>query len=298
MKAYQPIRFWGAVAIATFGLINSLQAHFSLHTIDTMAITDMKAAGRSFQVPTAERPIYYEAVNVGMDWHLGRMDYAGDLRPDIKLMQDAIVRALARNHYLSADASHPAAQLIVMAWGTLRSDTADLTGASYRRAVRILAGDKYMDFGDMSEEGPFSSMGAIVPHRTIAALSQAKLHNFAEGDCYYAEIRGYSAADAKRNRATELWQTRIACPSAGLVMSKTFPTMIQLAAPHIGIETKKAIFTTPAKNLREDIQTGEIKVLDDVDVNAARVIPLKSLMKPNRAEINKSFDPKPTKVSK
>jgi len=241
-----------------------------------MAITDMKAEGRFFQVPTADHPIYYEAVNIGMNWKLGRSSYTGDLHPDLKAMQDAIVRALARNHYLSADPKHPASELIVMAWGTLRSNTDSVL---YYRALRMLAGDKYMDWGDMSEEGPFTNMGSIVPHRVIPALSQTKLDDFAKGDCYYAEIRGYSAADARRDHATELWETRIACPSAGLAMNTTFPTMIQLAAPHIGLETRKAVFTTPEKQLREHIEIGDLRVVDEVDVNAARVTPIQALLK-------------------
>ena len=272
---------------AITGLGASLQARFSLHTIDTMAITDLKPAGRAFQVPSAEHPIYYEAVNVAVNWKQGTLE-AGDIAPDAKVMQDQIVRALARNHYLSADAAHPATEYIVMAWGTLYSSPWDTTGVWYRRAVRILAGDKYMDWGDPSEEGSFANMGAIIPRRVIPALSQSKLHNFAEGNCYYAEVRGYSSADAARGRASEIWETRIACPSAGLVMSTTLPVMIQLAAPHIGLETKRAMFATPEKGLHESYEFGEIKPVDDIDVNAARVTPIEALLKPVSTRTKKS----------
>jgi len=261
----------------------SLRAGFMSHTLDVMTITDMKPDGKKFPVPTKEKPIYYEAINAGFhDW--GR-SVAGDTAPDVKLMQDTVVRALAKNHYLSANSKHEATEIIVMTWGTLYAGGLSVGPPA---ALRFLAGDKYMDGGDESEEKGFMSV-QHVGQRAVPALGQSKLHDYAKADLYLVLLRAYSTSDANAGKISELWETRIAVPSNGLALDTSLPTMVQLAAPHIGVDMKNAVFTTPEKALHEDIQLGELKVVDDVDVNAAHVTPINDLLK--EAAAARSGDP-------
>jgi len=259
--------------VAFFGLSASmLRAGFHFHSLDVMTVTDMKPDGRKFPVPTKEHPIYYEAINAGFkDW--GR-PVAGDKEPNMKLMQDTVVRALARNHYLSADKTHEATEIIVMTWGTMYTGGLSVGPPP---ALRFLAGDKYMDGGDESDEKGFMSV-QHVGRRIIPALGQSKLHDYATADLYLALLRAYSTREANAGHIAELWETRIACPSAGLALDTSLPSMVQLAAPHIGVDMKDAVFTTPEKALHENIELGDLQVLD-VDVNAAHVTPLDDLLK-------------------
>jgi hypothetical protein len=252
----------------------SLHAGFTWHPLDVMTITDMKPDGKKFPVPTKEQPIYYEAINAGFkDW--GR-PIAGDKEPNVKLMQDTVVRALSKNHYLSANKKHDATEIIIMTWGTLYGGGGLSAGPP--ALLRFLAGDKYMDGGDPSEEIGLLSVEHI-GQRIIPALGQAKLHDYAQSDLYLVLLRAYSTSEANDGKIAELWETRIVVPSNGLALDTSLPTMVQLAAPNIGVDMKKAVFTTPEKSLHEDIQTGEIKVVDDVDVNAAHVTDISELLK-------------------
>lgn len=272
--AFFNIGQWVSLTALALLSVPSLHAGFSFHRLDVMTITDMKPDGKKFPVPTKEKPIYYEAINAGFhDW--GR-SIAGDTAPDVKLMQDTVVRALAKNHYLSANAKHEATEIIVMTWGTLYAGGSLHVGPP--AALRFLAGDKYMDGGDESEEKGFMTP-QTVGTRVIPALGQAKLHDYANADLYLVLLRAYSTSDANAGKISELWETRIAVPSNGLALDTSLPTMVQLAAPHIGVDMKNAVFNTPEKALHEDIQTGEIHVVDDVDVNAAHVTPINDLLK-------------------
>ena len=254
-----------------------LRAGFSWHPVDVMTITDMKPAGKKFPLPTKEHPIYYEAINAGYkDW--GRI-IAGDKEPKVKLMQDTVVRALARNHYLSADSKHVATEIIVMSWGTMYTGGGLSLGES--PALQFLAGDKYLDGVDRMDVGSLGFTTSV--SRAVPVLSQSKLHDYASGDLYLALLRAYSTRDANKGEIVELWETRIACPSAGLELESTLPTMVKLAAPHIGVDMPNAVFTTPEKSQREDIEFGDLKVLDDIDVNAAHVTPINDLVNEAKA---------------
>ncbi|HEY9153858.1 MAG TPA: hypothetical protein VIM69_01935 [Opitutaceae bacterium] len=252
----------------------SLHAGFTLHPLDVMTITDMKPDGKKFPVPTKEKPIYYEAINAGFkDW--GR-PIAGDKEPDMKLMQNTVVRALAKNHYLSADKNHEGSEIIVMTWGTLYGGGGLSAGPP--ALLRFLAGDKYMDGGDVSEETGFLTV-EHVGQRVVPALGQSKLHDYAKSDLYLVLLRAYSTREANNGKIAELWETRIVVPSNGLALDTSLPTMVQLAAPNIGVDMKKEVFTTPEKALHEKIELGDLQVVDDVDVNAAHVTDITDLLK-------------------
>jgi len=271
--AFSKIRLLVAVTALAALSSPSLRSGFSFHQLDVMTVTDIKPDGKKFPVPTKEAPIYYEAINACYkDW--GR-PIAGDKEPNVKLMQDTVVRALAKNHYLSGNDKHEATEIIVMTWGTLYGGGGLSVGPP--AALRFLAGDKYMDGGDVSEETGMLTVQHI-GQRLVPALGQSKLHDYAKSDLYLVLLRAYSTREANAGKITELWETRIAVPSKGLALDTSLPTIVQLAAPNIGVEMKNAVFTTPEKSLHEDIQTGEIKVVDDVDVNAAHVTPIAQIL--------------------
>ena len=79
-------------------------------------ITEMTVDGGKARVPTAEKPMFYLSHSVG-NHDEGEASGQKKIIP-IETLQPLLQKALADNHYLPADAAHPAALVMIFSWGS------------------------------------------------------------------------------------------------------------------------------------------------------------------------------------
>ncbi len=81
-------------------------------------ITEMTIDGSKARQPTAARPMYYLSHSIG--YHDEGDTYGEKKVIPVEKLQAMIEKALAENHFLPADAAHPAALVMFFSWGSRR----------------------------------------------------------------------------------------------------------------------------------------------------------------------------------
>jgi hypothetical protein len=79
-------------------------------------ITEMTMDGGKVREPSAARPLYYLSHAIG--YHDEGQGYAEKPLIPVDQLQDKLQAALAENHFLPADAAHPATLVIFFSWGS------------------------------------------------------------------------------------------------------------------------------------------------------------------------------------
>jgi hypothetical protein len=67
-----------------------------------------------------------------------------------------------------------------------------------------------------------------------------------------------------------LWHTKISCPSDGLVVADTMPTMLVIAAPYIGRETGRPVWVNAPEISKPRLDIGPTKVAEQLETAKSR----------------------------
>jgi hypothetical protein len=219
---------------------------------DVIIVTDVSAAGRKIQPAMPESPVYYWAINFGCDYG----STPGDKVPESREIGAVIEKVLASQGYLRADGRHPPSLYLGFQWGRLES-------GKLRQNLAYLGGRKLDLMWEVED-----NFGDIHPNallRNFRSPEADKVMALASDELYAVTINAFdyaSAVDITR-KPVLLWQTRIATRGLGAWMKVALPRIIQLAGPSIGRETPVPVFRKPSDLLRESIEFGELRVLDD-----------------------------------
>jgi hypothetical protein len=218
---------------------------------DVIIVTDVSAAGRKIQPASPESPVYFWAINFGCDYG----STPGDKVPESREIGAVIEKVLASQGYVRADAKHPPSLYLGFQWGRLE--------ARLGQNLAYLGGDKLDLMWEVQEN--FGHLPAQVLWRNSRSPEADKVMALASDELYAVTISTFdyaSVLDTTRQPLL-LWQTRIATRGLGAWMKVALPKIIQLAGPSIGRETPVPVFRKPAELLRESIEFGELRVLDD-----------------------------------
>jgi hypothetical protein len=227
------IALTGCVPLARAGRLDWLFHH----DVEVIVNTDITPEGAKLPPASTEHPIYYFGVSLGYR-DLGGF-IAGDKLPSKETMYSWIAKALAKQGYLPADAAHPPTQVMAFAWGSLYVrwffGNPDMPIQMNRGGMlRFIGGEK------MGLISKYPTMPEIefVPELHYLQPAAERFLTAGRDDLYMAVLLGYDLQAALHKERRLLWRTRIACPSRGLVMADTLPTMVSIAAPLIARETK------------------------------------------------------------
>jgi hypothetical protein len=243
----------GCAPLARAGLLDWLFRH----EVEVIVDSDITPEGARLPPASTEHPVYYVGVSMGYR-DLGGI-IAGDKLPSNQTIYDWIAKALAKQGYLPAHDSHPPTQIVLFAWGSLYVEK--FTGypgfppVQFNRAqmLRFIGGEK---------------LGLISKHPTVPEYefgpellrmrpAAEKFWTAASDDLYMAVLLGYDFQAAAHQQRRLLWRTRIACPSRGLVMADTLPTMISIAAPLIARETEVPAWIRASDKYKPVITIGD-----------------------------------------
>lgn len=219
---------------------------------DVITVTDVTAEGRKWPQPEAGKPVYYEAMVFGSKNFPG---LPGDRAPSNREMTKLVVEALKKQGFLPGTQKGQATIFLSISWGYSRANLG---------VLGFLGGDK-MDL--MWEVHPeFSQIyftNAL--HRNMRSVEADLLMEAAKSDLYIASIRALDLKTLDAGKEVELWHTRIAYPATGFTMADSIPTMIAMATPYIGRETKKPVLADPTPLKTGRVVIGPTRTLEFVD---------------------------------
>lgn len=246
------IALTGCAALARAGLLDWLFHH----DVEVIVDTDIMPEGAKLPPASMEHPVYYVGVSLGYR-DLGGL-IAGDKLPSKETMYDWIAKALAKQGYLPADAVHPPTQVVVFTWGSLYvqwfSGNPDMPVQMNRgQLLRFIGGEK---LGLISKYPTFPEI-EFMPELFYLRPAAEKFRLAASDDLYMAVLLGYDFRAAAHKERRLLWRTRIACPSRGLVMADTLPTMLSIAAPLIARETEVPAWIRASDKYKPVVKIGD-----------------------------------------
>ena len=232
------------------------------HEVEVIVNTDVTPEGAKLPAATGEHPVFYVGVSMGYR-DLGGI-IAGDKLPRKETMYAWIAKALAKQGYLPANADHPPTQIVVFGWGSLYAEKftgyPDLPPVQMNQGqmLRFVGGEKL----GLISKNPTLPEYELGPELLRIRPAAEKFRTAASDDLYMAVLLGYDFQAAAQKQRRLLWRTRIACPSRGLVMADTLPTMISIAAPLIARETEVPAWIKASDRYQPVIKIGDPKVVE------------------------------------
>jgi hypothetical protein len=237
------------------------------HDVQVITTTEATPAGALRRPPSSSNPVYYMALSAG--YHDFGATMAGDKLPMPQAMIRTIVKVLAKDGYLPADANHQPTQMLIFAWGTMNPDVMPnlwnpgMPDIQLNRTqmIRFLGGDKLGLVSDYPSEWG----DTLYPGLTLFDADARAIAEVAREAFYVVALAGYEFPVKVPKHPKQLWQTRICCPAIGLVMADTLPTMLAIAAPYIGNVTRRPVWVNASEKFKPDIRIGDPKFEEYLD---------------------------------
>lgn len=256
-----PPRNCPRLACACALLASSLIAHAAapaardkIQALDrtVVAVTDVTEAGRALPVPTARNPVYFAGLNAGFRVYAGA-PFARDTPPTDKAMLAVITEVLAKQHFLAADAAHPATQMIVCSWGVFGGG-----------GLEFLGGKKLNLIEEDTIPGHLS--GDIFCRRFRAGEAETVL-SMSLNPLYAVLLRAYDLEKALKGDIVLLWETRLSCPTSGTELQKALPGLVVAGQRVVGRETPQPVVRNAARTPDAWVEIGESKVIEFIDIS-------------------------------
>lgn len=238
------------------------------HDVQVITVTDTTPTGAVLRRPTPEQPAYYIALSLG--YHdLGGI-IAGDKIPPKEAMVRTIAKVLAKQGYIPATQAHPPTLVLLWMWGTMYVDRfgtgSDLfpEGPQVNRTqiLRFLGAYKV---GLISKDPQPMMDDYLMSGLNIRSASADAIYSASGDDLYVAAIAAYDYRAFAQKKKELLWITKISCPSIGLQMDETLPTMLAIAAPNIGRETAQPVWVNASDKYKPDVKIGDPKLVEYLD---------------------------------
>jgi hypothetical protein len=222
----------------------------------------MTKLGKSMPMVSRESPVAVAGKSSGFR-PLGPA-LAGENIPNDWAMNLLLNRLLANRGFIPAKGATKPEQFITLSWGTFRQTETDGDGR-HKGMVMFMGGEKLNIMNDVSQLNVMSSGGAYT--RNLRGATANYVLNLSSGDLYYISIKAFKMADEGVLEANELWQTNIACPTAGIPAYQTIPLMAVAAIPHLGTDLDKPLLVeiTPTDWEQTQKRMTQIqKIVDDL----------------------------------
>lgn len=238
--------------------------------VDQTVITEMTDEGRRRPLPTAAAPAYYETDVGGL--HQEGFDAAAGLPPSADAMLACLRQALAVNHYLPADRTHPPALLLVVFWGShnnpnegsdeINGPFPDVAHRNLLSRASLVGGIRFaaelrqaLDDHDRNHDqipAPNLDPLYLFLHRSY---KNERLYEQTRANCYFVVASAYDYAAAAHRERRLLWRSKMSVDSTGIAMADSLPALVVAGAPFLGRDMSEA-----ATLVRRIQRNGEVKL--------------------------------------
>jgi hypothetical protein len=248
----------------TFSLLpNSLQKN---PLLASTVLTEVTKEGKKLPVASRERPAYFLAHSGGYR-EMG--DFFGQPTLPDEAVEATLVRALAANGYLPADAAHPPSLMIIYSWGAHSPPPSEVESPVEKErnaleSAALVGGDRMVVLirREWESEHLTGFADPINLYRLSSSAHDFMLNQITD-DLYFVVASAYSYPDMLAKRRVLLWRSRMTVASAGVSQQGSLPALIMSAAPYFGREMNEPAVTRRRQEGRVDI--GTLRTLEDGD---------------------------------
>lgn len=228
-------------------------------TFEVITNTDITDAAAP--APSANHPIFYIAVSAGYR-DLGQ-PIAGEKVPPSAETVKLVTKILDGQGYKLATNKNLPSIMIVYTWGTLHPQR-PYPDASYLVTNR----GQMLDFLGASKVGidtrPNASAFSNLSFGLTPLSSDASAFEEMTNDgLYVISLSAYDFASAQSGHAKLLWRTNISTPSSGHYLPEVMPSMLTIAAPHIGRSTDRPVRVDVGSHYTPNVEIGPATVIEE-----------------------------------
>jgi hypothetical protein len=225
--------------------------------VDVLTVTDVTKEGKALTPATPANPVRCQVVYYGYTHFDGTRTWANESIPPNRDVLKWLLAAMQQQGYLVADDNHPPEQLLVISWGMMAGDRS-------RQALGFLGGDKVNLMWEQTQYGGF--VDAKVLLRGILRTGVAsKVWDYSGSNLFVGVVRSYTMNSLEAPKTTLLWETRFACPAAGLAMDEAMPLMVKAAAVNLGRETARPVTLDATREFGGSVTIPDFEVLGEVE---------------------------------
>ena len=255
-------------ATAPAGFLDVL---FPGYELEAITVTEMTPAGALLPSASPADPVYYAAVSGGY-LNLGGIK-AGEKPVQRQLVNEALLKALAKQGYLPASEQHPAEIVLVWTWGTLNTQRSLIapfsTPSNHQELLRFLGGEKVGLGSRLNDAFPEQT---LLPGLIYDGFDAERLIEAAKDDLYFLVVTAYDARSQDAKRPITLWTTRISSPSRGFWLPEVMPAMVAIGSPYIGRDTAKPVWIRATEKFTPDIKLGDTRIVEYLSSQTPNVV--------------------------
>lgn len=255
----------GLLCIAVLGTGAVARADFlsRLFPKDFEVITNTDVTDPSVQPPSPTHPVSYMAVSAGYR-DLGR-PIAGEKIPKNADVVKLVTKILDAQGYKLATNKTAPTIMIVYTWGTLHPDSpypnAPYLVVNRNQMLNFLGASKVgIDTGRTATA--FPELGLSLGLTPLSSDASA-FEEMTNDGLYVISLAAYDFSSAQNGAAKLLWRTNISTPSSGHYLPEVIPTMLSIAAPHIGRETNRPMRVDVGDKYKPNVEIGPATVIEE-----------------------------------
>lgn len=187
-----------------------------------IVVGDVTAEGQKLEPPSAGRPTYYFPLVVGYK-EMGAVA-AGEKVPVKNEVLRTLAVALAKQHYLVMDATHPPEQLMVFWWGSMNPEIQDFGSDDPTEQVFF------------NKREMLALVGAYKADRLTPWASE-DLQTAARDDRYFVILMAFDYAAARQRQKKLLWMAKMSTAAVGTDLPSVIPALAASGRPAFGRDT-------------------------------------------------------------
>lgn len=233
---------------------------------DVQVVTDSDLFVSETPAASRQNPVPYLAVATGFRDFGGIV--AGIKEPNQKEVLDAVTKTLASRGYQLATNKTPPKVIIAYGWGTLNANVLTFPDSPRQvlnrfQIIRFLGGKKMGIPIDANHAFPEYANGGLPVGLSMESLRVRDFYDMGDDDYYVIALTAYDLNEANNKKAKALWWTKISCRSIGHTMAEVLPTMLSIAAPHIGKQLAKPLIVDADDHYKPNIEIGTPRVVEE-----------------------------------
>ncbi len=229
---------------------------------DVIANTDMFE--RDTPAPSPGHPVYYMAVSRG--YRDFGYENAGEKMPESRGVLKMVTKILDSQGYKVADTEHAPTIIILYSWGTFYQNPDPHATQSYVPEMLDFLGAAKSGIRTGNRDKDDHELGSEL---TALSPDTSTIVGFIPHGMYVITFWAFDFDQARQGVARVLWKTNVSSSTRGFYLPEVLPTMLTVAAPLIGRETRRPIRIDISERYKPRVDLGELQVIDD-DVKLKR----------------------------
>jgi hypothetical protein len=198
--------------------------------------------------PAPGKPVYYLAVSAGLrdiGWPM-----PGQKVPESTGVLRMVTKILEGQGYKLAQPGHAPDMIIVYSWGTL-----------YRNPDLNVPWSRSFEPEMLRFLGTYKA--AVVPGASnMFQPAMEDLRALVHNGIYVIRFSAFDFAAAQKGIAKPFWKTNISNSTRGFYLPEILPTMLTVAAPLIGRETKHPVWIRAGEYYKPSVEIGPLQLIE------------------------------------